>query len=295
MIRRSFTTSKGRKMRLVCPGDAALIGRLAARTLCVRVSHPAEIAVAAARARERNNLACVICETDMPLSEIVPTESWQDVPLALLVPSIGRVRDVVKRIATLRKLNVRVYLPCNESNLTGARVLASLGIAVSIDIDGVRDWDGLADLMTYALLGPVPHAPVEPFRSIAAGYKVASRGDDWGRLYFDDPTRYLHLDAQGRIALSRSELLAGKFATLDLSELDSPELKRAIAERAEAWRDLFAEDHFCARCAAWRICRARLRDGKDAPDGCAAFFLEMADIIEQSRADHHGRDATWRP
>ncbi len=278
-------------MRLVCPDDETLIGRLEGRTLCVRVNDPAQIAAATARARQRNSLACVICETNTALSEIVVTES--DVPLALMVPSVGPVRDVLKRVAVLRKSNVRIYLPCNSDTLAGARVLASLGIAVNVNLHGARNWDGVADLMTYALLGPVRHAHVEPFHSIAAGYKATSRGDDWGSLYFDDPSRYLQLDAEGHIALTRQELLDGKFVANDLSELDCLDLKQAIAERAGAWRDVFADDHFCARCAAWRICRARLRDGKDAPDGCDAFFLEMADIIEQSRMAR--RDATWRP
>jgi hypothetical protein len=278
-------------MRLVCPDDAALIARLDGRNVCVRVDNPADIVAAAARVRQRNSLICVICETTAPLGEIEIAES--DVPLALIVPSLGRVRDALNKVAVLRKLNLRVYLPCRD--LTGARVLASLGIAVSVDLTEAPDWDGVADLMTYALLGLAPHAPVEPFHSIAAGYKQAARCDDWGHLFFDDPTRYLHLDAEGHVALSRRELLAGQFAAGDLSELDSPELKRAIAERAESWRDLFADDHFCARCAAWRICRARLRDGKGAPDGCDTFFLEMVEVIEQNRRNAGVKAVAWQP
>ena len=100
-----------------------------------------------------------------------------------------------------------------------------------------------------------------------------------------------------RIALSRRDLLAGTFVARDLSKLDSPEVKHAIEERTEAWRNVFAEDHFCARCKAWRICRARFSDGKAGPNGCDAFFLEMAEVIERRRDKPGSNRAAeiWQP
>ena len=281
-------------MKLVCPHERALIDRLEGRTVCVRVDAARDIAAAAADVRRRNTLACVICES-VPLEEIEIRDDWHGVPIALMAPSVGRFRNVAKKVAALRKLNLRVYLPADD--LTGARVLASLGIAVCIDFGAAPDWEALADLMTYALLGPVPHAPIDPFQTIADGYRQTARSDDWGRVLFDDPSRTLHLDAAGRIALSRRELLAGDFIAGDPSKLDSPLVRHAIEERLEAWRNLFAEDHFCARCEAWRICRARLRDGKAAPDGCDAFFHEMAEVIERRRNNPGSKRAAekWQP
>ncbi len=270
-------------MKLVCPHESTLIDRLDRRDICVRVDAARDIAAAAAEVRRRNTLSCVICDVRDPIEEIDVEDAWRNVPVALMAPSVGRFRNVAKKVGALRSLNLRVYLPCEAGNLVGARMLASLGIPVCITFEVTPDWDALADLMTYALLGLVPHAPIDPFQTIADGYRRTSRTADWGRVFFDDPSRYLHLDAEGRIALSRRDLKAGNFVANDLSKLDSPEVRHAIEERTEAWRSLFAEDHFCARCKAWRICRARLSDGKQAPDGCAAFFAEMAEVIEQRR------------
>jgi hypothetical protein len=283
-------------VRLVCPHERALIDRLDGRTVCVRVDSTGDIAAAAADVRRRNTLACVISES-VPIEEIDVQDDWRGVPIALMAPSVGRFRNVTKKVEALRKLNLRVYLPCDADNLTGARLLASLGIPVCIDFEVVSDWDALADLMTYALLGMMPHAPIDPFQTIADGYKQSARGDDWGRIFFDDPSRYLHLDAEGRIALSRRELLAGDFVAEDLSELDSPRIKAEIDARCGEWRNLFAEDHFCARCNAWRICRARMRGAKAAPDGCDAFFLDMAEVIERRRGKpgSNGAVEKWRP
>ena len=171
----------------------------------------------------------------------------------------------------------QIKAPVNQT------ALGPIYSSVFLSASRVLSYNDSHDLMTYALLGPVPHAPIDPFQTIADGYRQTSRSGDWGRVFFDDPSHYLHLDAEGRIALSRRDLKAGNFVADDLSKLDSPEVERAVEERTEAWRNLFAEDHFCARCKAWRICRARLRDGKAAPDGCDAFFREMEEVIERRR------------
>lgn len=278
-------------MKLVCPHDRALIARLEGRTICARVHAPSDIAAAAADVRRRNTLACVICDATTPLEDIELQENWRGIPIALVVPAAGRFRTIAKKLATLRSLDLRVHLPCDA--LTEARILASLGIPVCIGFDTAPDWDALTDLMTYALLGVVQHAAIEPFRTIAEGYRQTGRSPDWGHVLFDDPSRYLHLDPEGRIALSRRELLAGEFVASDLSALDSPALRRAVEQRSDAWRVMFADDHFCARCQAWRICRARFCGGKTAPDGCQEFFDEMAQVIERRRSKP-GRPA-WQP
>lgn len=285
-------------VKLVCPNNRALMDRLERRTLCVRVDSPQEIVAAADNARGRNTLSCVICDAKVPLDAIDVDEKWQDIPIALQVPSVGKFRNLSGKLGLLRKLNLRVYLPYARENLTGARLLASVGIPVGIVLEAETppDWEALADLMTYALLGIAPHAPVEPFQTIADSYRPAARSEDWGRAYFDDPSRYLHVDAAGNIALSRRELLAGDFVA-EPSALDSPEVAEAVDDRGQLWRELFLANHFCATCRAWRVCRGRFSAGRDAPDGCTGFFGEMADVAEQyrNRSRPNGRVETWRP
>jgi len=275
--------------RLVCP--EVLIDRLEGRSLCVRVDSPDRIVEAADRARRRSPWTCVICDSAVPLDEINPEETWRGIAIALMAPSIGRFRNLASRLELLRGLGLRVFLPGEGENLAAARLLASVGISVTVTFDGSADWEALADLMTYALIGPVRHAPVEPFETMAACYRSAARGEDWGRAWFDDPSRYLHLDAAGRVALTRRELLDGRFVADGISNLDSDEVKEAVEARNQAWRELFAQDHVCARCASWRICGARFAAG--APDGCAAFFDETTQIIERRRRTGPAR--SWQP
>ena len=285
-------------IRLVCPNDPALLARLEKRTLCVRVKSPDEIAAAVDAARARNALSCVICDLDVPLDRIEVNEAWQGVPIVLMAPSVGRFCDLSGKLNALRTLDLRVYLPYGEENLTGARMLASVGIPAGIVVTpaDAPDWDAVADLMTYALLGVVPHAPIEPFQTMASGYRPNARSPNWGRVWFDDPSHYLHIDEAGRIALSRAELLAGDFIADDLSELESPAVRVAIEERVEGWRDFFLGNHFCARCKGWGLCHGRFCDGKPAPDGCQEFFHEMAGVIEQARSKTAKRPVErWQP
>lgn len=282
-------------MKLVCPFEPSLLDRLDGRALCVRVDEAGDIVAAAAEVRRRNNLCCVICDLKVPPGEVEVEEDWRNVPIALMAPSAGRFRDLATNVAALRRLNLRVYLASDADNLTGARVLASLGIAVTIILGASPDWEALADLMTYALVGLVPHAPIEPFETISNRYRQSARSDDWGCVYFDNPRDYLHLDATGRIALSQCDLEAGDFVAGDVSALDSAEVRHAVERRTETWRSLFAEDHFCARCRAWRVCRARCRGEKPAPDGCDAFFDEMTEVLVRRRHRARRPAVLWQP
>ena len=268
--------------KLVCPDERALIDRLERRSLCVRVSDPQTIAAAAHHATRRNSLFCVICDSDTLLSEIETEETWRGIPIAWIAPAVGPFRHLSRQLALLRTLNLRVYLPATD--LIGARLLTSVGIPTCVMFDTVApDWDILADLMIYTLLDMAPHAPIEPFQTIAEGYRQTAWSEDWGRVWFHDPLQYLHVDDQGRVALSRRALLAGDFIAHDVSELDTPTVKQTVADQCQAWQAFFAHHHFCTLCKAWRICHGRFATGKTEPDGCADFFCEMMTVIEQRR------------
>jgi hypothetical protein len=270
-------------VRLICPHEPALLKRLDGRTVLVRVDDVAGIAQAAGDARSRNQLERVLATASLPLSQIPLAESWRAIPIDLMVPALGAMGDVLAIIPALRRLNLRVVLPAAGEHFAGAKVLASLGVPVAITLSQSRDWDALADLMSYALVSPVQHAPIEPFATLAAGFRADGRCEDWGRAEYDDPSRYLHLDREGRIALSAAELAAGDFFG-DFAMLDSIALHQAVRERGEAWRELFAQNHFCARCRAFRLCRGRLRDGLAEPDGCDDFFDEAIEVLTRRAA-----------
>ncbi len=279
-------------MKLVVPYDRSLFERLRNRTLCVRVNDPRETAAAALAARVDNSLSCVLCELDIPLERFFVEPDWRGIPIFLKVPSAGNYRNLSKLLPALKSLDLHVYLPCEGRNLISARQLSSVGINTGIIIDenAENDWHALAEIMTYALIGLMPHAPIEPFFTMANALGKGLRGENWGRVYFDDPSEYLHLDAKGRVALSHRELLAGDFIADNLAVLDSVEIRKAVDDRVASWEKLFLENNFCSRCSGWKLCRGKFSEGTKKSDTCKWFFDEMTAVVEQ----YHNRPGKVR-
>jgi hypothetical protein len=265
----------------------------------VRVADPADIVDAVANVQDAGNeLYCVIVQTDQPLSKLEFHNEQLAVPLALMVPSMGSYRALAKNIGALRRPTLLVYLPCNSpDNLSALRILSSLGIHGCAEfVASANDWDALTDLMTYAVLGRNPHASIEPFSFIASNYNPHSIVS-WGSIEFDDPTRYLHLDERGRIALSRDELRRGIFAAQSIAETGSPALTSVIAERTNAWRQYFVDNHTCASCAGWKICLGKFAGNYPEDGGCTKLFSELIDVAAAQKvsAPHRDEGEIWRP
>ena len=285
--------------RFVCPDDRALLGSFAGRAVAVRVKDPAHIVDAVANVQDAGNeLFCVIVEADRPLSDLEFRDEQLSVPLAIMAPAMGSFQALAKKVDALRRSTLRIYLPCNNpDNLSALRILSSLGIQSCAEfVTSANDWEALTDLMTYAVLGRRPHAPIEPFSFIAESYNPHS-SVGWGSIVFDDPTRYLHLDEKGRVALSGGELRRGIFAVDSIAEIESSAMVAAIAERANAWRRYFIDNHACASCAGWKICLGRFAEDLPEDAGCTKLFSELIDVAATSKAStsRHEEVEIWRP
>jgi hypothetical protein len=269
------------------------------RAVVVRVTDIADVAAAAAGVRDSGNeLFCVIVETSLPLSEIEFHEDQLSIPLAVMTPSMGSFRALARNLDALRRSAIRVYLPCNNpDNLAALRILSSLGIHVCAQfVTSANDWEALTDLMTYAVLGRSPHASIEPFSFIAANYNPHSNLP-WGLIEFDDPSRFLHLDEEGRVALSCDELKRGVFVAQSVDEVGSPAIASAISEWENRWRRFFTDNHPCASCAGWKVCVGRFSDELPADRGCARLFTELIEVATmlKSSTSHRDEGGIWRP
>ncbi len=256
---------------IICPYNKNLLQSLKGHELAVRVEHIDEAAPAAADVRDSGNtLLCIIVETGLPLDQIQPGDGLTDIPLVIILKSFGAFRNLARHISTLQGLDVTIHLSCNSpGNIAGLRILSSLGIRCCAVLGkGRQDWDTLADLMTYAVLGSLPHAPIEPFAYIASHYEPSSYLE-WDFLYFNDPKRFLHMDEQGRLAGSRSGLKGKRFLARDISNF----------EAAGANEPRPAAGSPCASCGGFSICHGRF-SAIAAEKGCSAFFLEMIDVAQ---------------
>lgn len=272
--------------RIVCPDSETVLQGFTARSVALKVKGCGRISLGVDKVRKSGNLLfCIIVESDRPLAEMEFDDRHQGIPLAVMAPSLGRFRGLARHLDRLCILNLRVYLPCDRpDNLTSLRILSSVGISCCADFrDGRTDWQSLADLATYAVLERAPHAAIEPFAFMAANYP-ACRYLDWGRVIFDDPRHFLHLDACGRVALTRAELAANRFVARSLNEIEAPAEFPPIRDRLRSWQRFFMDNHPCASCAGWRICLGKFSQDLTANAGCADFFTEMIDLVHRHTA-----------
>ena len=271
---------------IVCPDSEMVLQGFTGRSVVLRLNRCQGIAAGVENVRRSaNTLVGVMVESDRPLADIEFAHHHQGIPLAVMAPALGPFRDLARHLDRLRALNLRVYLPCDHpENLTGLRILSSVGIHCGADFrNGRTDWESLADLATYAVLERVPHAAIEPFSFIVSNYN-SSKYLDWGRVWFDDPRHFLHLDEDGRVALSRAELAEKRFVAPSLNEIEAPDEFPPIRERQLSWRHYFTDNHPCASCAGWKICLGKFSDTLTANPGCAEFFREVLDLVRQHTA-----------
>lgn len=285
--------------RIVCPDSETVLQGFTGRSVALRVNGCDRIALGVDEVRKSgNSLFCIIVESNQPLADMEFDDRHQGIPLAVMAPSLGRFRDLARHLDRLRTLNLRLYLPCDHpDNLTSLRLLSSVGITCGADFrDGRTDWESLADLATYSVLERAPHAAIEPFAFMVANYP-ACRYLDWGRVIFDDPRHFLHLDAYGRVALSRAELAENRFVARSLNEIGAPAEFPPIRDRRRSWQHFFIDNHPCASCAGWRICLGKFSQDLAANAGCAEFFTEMIDLVHRHTAAHLVQEERrlWQP
>lgn len=282
---------------LVCDHDRDLFSTLGGRSLVVNLKSVDDISdVYQDSQRFDFHIHCLNIKTGRGLSDIFVKEDWDNLPIALHVSALGRFHDFIRRLPVIRKLNIRVYLSSeNPENYTSSRILSSLGIDSAIELrPGHVDWDAAADLMTYALLGMVPHAPIDPFQYIAEKYDTG-RNTEFGAVYFDDPTTYLYLSRDGKVAASEAELEKGEFIAASIEEIDSIEESDAYTSRNRKWMEHFMKPEGCAYCPAWRVCLGKFSESAKEDPGCVNLFSETMDVVEQFQSRQNGDRHLWRP
>ncbi|MGA2976417.1 MAG: hypothetical protein ABSF77_13995 [Spirochaetia bacterium] len=278
---------------LVCPFEPPLISRLQGQTLVVHVEDVLLIPRVKEQVERHNRLHCIQVISSHPLARLELTPEMKAIPIAAYVPEVGEGGEFYEKLPLLRQLGLQVYLAAiGKTNIRDARILSSLGIATALVMEGVPlDWDAMEDLLVYFAYGKSRHANIEPFNYVISNYSRTSMVD-FSSVYFDNPNRYLHVEGDGRIALSAKDAQAGVF----IGELDSID---AIAddprykERRDKAERFFLEGAGCAYCGAFRVCLGKFSAQRDANPGCEKLFAKLMEISENQKI----RDGVvlWQP
>jgi hypothetical protein len=173
-----------------------------------------------------------------------------------------------------------------------ARLLASLGVHAGIWITpGKIDWDRLDDLLHYAAYGMVDHATIEPFDRVLSKYDPDKRFDPAGAM-FDDPCRYLHVSADGDVALSREEFEYGKFIGR-VNALEAVLSDPRYEERTWPYGKSFLKFDDCSRCEAWRTCLGRFAAVAGPDFACRKYFSNLVEAAEAFREERKSKIQMW--
>ncbi len=242
------------------------------------------------------SLHCVIVREARNLDLLTFEGIEHALPIALFVPAVGSIRIAISRAKVYSAFNLRIFLPAlPRENLVHARILASLGIEMAVVIPQEEKdlpWDEISDLMHYAVYSPSRKGSIEPFE------RFVTRGDTqgvtaFGSPWFDDPERFIHIDAQGRLAFSKRDLEEGHFLQTRPEELSNLHQNEEYQGNLKRWQASFLRNSKCSYCAAWSACQGAYIESCSHDPRCEAFFSEMVEALD-FRSQNRGRTKIWQ-
>lgn len=281
---------------LVAPYNEKLMGQLRQWKMVILASGESQVGSANNHLNRDNRLHAVVLRTGKALSAIEYEELWENIPLFIYADEFGTFRDLSSKVESLRKLGARFFLSGEKAeNYQWVQMLASMGFNCGVHFGKNAHWDAASDLLHYSFYSPAKHGQVEPFNYISGNFSVDS-SINYAAVYFDDPSRYLHINENLEIAASSQELNDGIFLAKGIEELKTISSNKAYETRLNAWRGLFLRNSECSGCESWRVCLGKhegLSDKNGSKMECQAFYLQILEAIMQKPLPVEGKPE-WR-
>ncbi|MBN2519421.1 MAG: hypothetical protein JXB17_02855 [Bacteroidales bacterium] len=280
---------------LVCPFNEKLLSRLKQRAVVINTEDFNIIRYINRELDNSNKLHAIKIQTEKPLSEITFQEEWGNIPLAIYSPEFGEYKKLLYQLNLIRKLNVRIFLSSQyEFNFTGLRILSSLNIACGIYFnEEPQNWDLINDLMHYAIYSNATHAPIEPFNWVALNYQ-STEYIDYSVVYFNNPTKYLHLNDKEQIALTAEDLVKGNYIDQGIKSLNSINKNRKYIHAENSRYETMLQMNECAFCNAFRICLAKFPSLTNKNETCKLFFSDFLDAADYALSKRNKGNQLWQ-
>lgn len=274
---------------LVVPFAVHLLAALKHRELIVRTESLETVHDAYRGGNAENEVLCLWVNDDRPLSEIEMDDGMKGIPLALYLPEMGAFKRVLNKLSLFTDCNMRIFFPVTRrENLTAARILSSLGVMCGLSFENNAqpvDWDQLSDLLYYDTYGTANHAPIEPFNYTVSHYNP-QEPLYFTTPYFDNPFRFLHIDADWNIALSGKKLTDEEYIASGIEALETIEENERYKKSISGEEAYFIENKRCAYCPGWRVCRGSFERTCEKNEQCRQFFT---DLLEAAEYTHNNR------
>ena len=109
--------------------DDYMSSALPGEKIVVRFTEDENIADKCENIFNRNGLFAIwLCLENKNLSEIDIQDSWPNVPIVLYCKGIGDKNEVLDKMPIIRNLALKCYMPANDENYIGIKILSSLGV-----------------------------------------------------------------------------------------------------------------------------------------------------------------------
>lgn len=280
---------------LVFSLDEGVPPGLQGRALIVATQKPEAISRLREALPSGNPLSAILLKSLVPLDSIGFQEDWGHTPILVHAPGLGSFRKFARALDIVRRLQIELFLPAsNRNSYRELPILSSLGLRCGLVFDeGEIPWDHVNDLMHFGIYTKLSHGPIQPFHYVAAHYRP-EQTLDFGDVYFNNPAKYLHLSAGGKIALSEAERERGIFIADGLDHLADIAENKEYRHRMRAWQDFFLPPSECASCEGWRICLGKFAATLKNGPACKAFFIDLLEAAEFHRKRlSEGQGSPW--
>ena len=219
-----------------------------------------------------------LCLENKSLSEISLLDSWPNIPIILYCNGLGSTNKVLDMMPIIRKLPLKCFMPAADDNYVGIKILSSLGVDTGLLLNNSENpvnTEKFLDLVSYACVSPMRHAPIEPFDYIWRNLGH-DNNLDFSTVYFENPYKYVHSDANGNTAYNHNSLLNGEYGGHREAILKTPTQYEEEYKNRYYYSHVLALDK-CSKCAAFKICNRKLCD---MFEDCESVMREVYDLCE---------------
>ena len=220
--------------------------------------------------------------TNQLLSQIHITEEILNFPLVVKIKGMGDFKELIRKFPVLKKLKARFFFSTDQADtFQNIQILSSLGVDTGFYF-GTKpvNWQQATDLLTYSFYAKTKHAYIQPFYYLSENYQ-ATKMNNFNDVYYNNPEKFLHIDDNGKIYLTREDISKGENIEIDLKDIDRINETNEYKEKIHAWQEHFIVGTKCAYCKAWRVCLGHFSN--EDKDDCKIFFTELMDAIDYSK------------
>lgn len=266
----------------------ALTERLSGYSLIPRVENLCNIDEIVTEVQKNNQLFCIWVDCSlMSISDLDFECVKTDTPIILYAYNIGDIFKTLYKVDLIRNHNIRIFLSSDsKENFHSVKILSSLGIDMGILLDSKHiDDDLFLDLASYALLGQVPHASIEPFDYIWRNI-LQEHNLDIDTIFFNNPQKYIYINDRLDFSFSLEDLNKSCFAG-NLAAIDHIDFNTEVEQKLNRYYSHFFALDKCSKCPAFKVCDRKSIAVFNNCQEVYSTIYEYAEIRSNNESQNH--------